>query len=207
MVTSSKSREIAKTLIDIKAIFLRPDDMFTWASGIKSPIYCDNRITLSYPQARTLIKSAFVDLIKAKYPIAEYVAGVATAGIPHAALIADALGLPMVYVRSSSKEHGRTNQIEGSIPVGSKAVVIEDLISTGGSSLSAVKALQESGVEVLGMVAIFTYGLKKAQENFSQAGISLDTLSDYNTLIEIALENKQISLEQVKTLEDWQKNL
>jgi len=207
MVTSSKSREIAKTLIDIKAIFLRPDDMFTWASGIKSPIYCDNRITLSYPQARTLIKSAFVDLIKAKYPAAEYVAGVATAGIPHAALIADALGLPMVYVRSSSKEHGRTNQIEGSIPVGSKAVVIEDLISTGGSSLSAVKALQESGVEVLGMVAIFTYGLKKAQENFSQAGISLDTLSDYNTLIEIALENKQISLEHVKTLEDWQKNL
>lgn len=207
MVTSSKSREIAKTLIDIKAIFLRPDDMFTWASGIKSPIYCDNRITLSYPQARTLIKSAFVDLIKAKYPTAEYVAGVATAGIPHAALIADALGLPMVYVRSSSKEHGRTNQIEGSIPVGSKAVVIEDLISTGGSSLSAVKALQESGVEVLGMVAIFTYGLKKAQENFLQAGISLDTLSDYNTLIEIALENKQISLEHVKTLEDWQKNL
>lgn len=207
MVTSSKSREIAKTLLDIKAIFLRPDDMFTWASGIKSPIYCDNRITLSYPQARTLIKSAFVDLIKAKYPAAEYVAGVATAGIPHAALIADALGLPMVYVRSSSKEHGRTNQIEGSIPVGSKAVVIEDLISTGGSSLSAVKALQESGVEVLGMVAIFTYGLKKAQENFSQAGISLDTLSDYNTLIEIALENKQISLEHVKTLEDWQKNL
>jgi orotate phosphoribosyltransferase len=207
MVTSSKSREIAKTLLDIKAIFLRPDDMFTWASGIKSPIYCDNRVTLSYPQARTLIKSAFVDLIKAKYPIAEYVAGVATAGIPHAALIADALGLPMVYVRSSSKEHGRTNQIEGSIPVGSKAVVIEDLISTGGSSLSAVKALQESGVEVLGMVAIFTYGLKKAQENFSQAGISLDTLSDYNTLIEIALENKQISLEHVKILEDWQKNL
>lgn len=207
MVTSSKSREIAKTLLNIKAIFLRPDDMFTWASGIKSPIYCDNRITLSYPQARTLIKSTFVDLIKAKYPIAEYVAGVATAGIPHAALIADALGLPMVYVRSSSKEHGRTNQIEGSIPVGSKAVVIEDLISTGGSSLSAVKALQESGVEVLGMVAIFTYGLKKAQENFSQAGISLDTLSDYNTLIEIALENKQISLEHVKILEDWQKNL
>jgi len=207
MVTSSKSREIAKTLLDIKAIFLRPDDMFTWASGIKSPIYCDNRITLSYPQARTLIKSAFVEIIKSKYPNAEYIAGVATAGIPHATLIADALGLPMVYVRSSSKEHGRTNQIEGSIPVGSKAVVIEDLISTGGSSLSAVKALQESGVEVLGMVAIFTYGLKKAQENFSQAGISLDTLSDYNTLIEIALENKRISPDQLEILEVWQKNL
>ena len=207
MVTSSKSSEIAKTLLDIKAIFLRPDDMFTWASGIKSPIYCDNRITLSYPQARNLIKSAFVDIIKTKYPNAEYIAGVATAGIPHATLIADALGLPMVYVRSSSKEHGRSNQIEGSIPAGSKVVVIEDLISTGGSSLSAVKALQESDIDVLGMVAIFTYGLKKAQENFAQAGISLDTLSDYSTLIQVALENKQISKEQVKILEDWQKNL
>jgi orotate phosphoribosyltransferase len=207
MAVSSKSREIAKTLLDIKAIFLRPDDMFTWASGIKSPIYCDNRITLSYPTARNLIKSAFVELIKNKYPNAEYVAGVATAGIPHAALIADSLNLPMVYVRASSKDHGRSNQIEGSIPAGAKAIVIEDLISTGGSSISAAKALQDSGIEVLGMVAIFTYGLKKAQANFQEANIQCDALSDYKILIETALENKQITKDQIKILEDWQANL
>jgi orotate phosphoribosyltransferase len=207
MAVSSKSREIAKTLLDIKAIFLRPDDMFTWASGIKSPIYCDNRITLSYPTARNLIKSAFVELIKNKYPNAEYVAGVATAGIPHAALIADSLNLPMVYVRASSKDHGRSNQIEGSIPAGAKAIVIEDLISTGGSSISAAKALQDSGIEVLGMVAIFTYGLKKAQANFQEANIQCDALCDYKILIETALENKQITKEQIKILEDWQANL
>lgn len=207
MQVNSTSREIAKTLLDIKAIFLNPEEMFTWASGIQSPIYCDNRISLSYPDARTLIKNAFVDLIKKNYPQVEYIAGVATAGIPHSALIADSLNLPMVYVRATSKEHGRSNQIEGDISAGTKAVVIEDLISTGGSSINAVNALREAGVEVLGLVAIFTYGLKKARDNFKQAGIEYHALSDYETLIQVALETKQIAKKHLEILENWQKNM
>lgn len=207
MTTTCNSEEIAKSLLDIGAVFLRPDDMFTWASGIKSPIYCDNRITLSHPQVRTLIKNSFVQLIQAQYPQAEYIAGVATAGIPHAALIADAMGLPMVYVRSSAKEHGRSNQIEGNIQPGTKTIVIEDLISTGGSSLAAVQALQEAGVEVLGLVAIFTYGLQKAEDNFKKAQVQFQALSNYNTLIKVALANSQINNEQVRILEEWQKSV
>lgn len=205
MSISIKS-EIAAKLLQIGAVFLRPNDMFTWASGIKSPIYCDNRITLSYPELRTQIKKAFVTLIKEKFPNVEVIAGVATAGIPQASLVADALELPLIYVRSSSKDHGRTNQIEGILEPGSKIVVIEDLISTGGSSLKAVEALRNSGAEVLGLVAIFTYNLEQAKTNFANARLSHYALSDYETLIATALELKIISKEDLDTLRVWQQS-
>lgn len=205
MVTSIKS-DIAAKLLEIGAVFLRPNDMFTWASGIKSPIYCDNRITLSYPEFRTQIKNAFVALIKEKFPKVEIIAGVATAGIPQASLIADAMNLPLVYVRSSAKDHGRANQIEGKLNPGSKVIVIEDLISTGGSSLKAVEALRESGAEVLGLAAIFTYDLEQAKENFNKANCKYYALSDYETLIETALERKLINEADLGTLRIWQKS-
>lgn len=201
------SKQIAQALLDTKAVFLQPSDMFTWASGIKSPIYCDNRITLSSPEARTLIKNSFVELIKAQYPEAEAIAGVATAGIPQAALVADAMNLPMLYVRSSAKEHGRTNLIEGKLNPGAKVVVIEDLISTGGSSLKAVTSLKEAGAEVLGLAAIFTYNLDKAKNAFTEAKVPYSTLSSYDALLEIAQESGQYSDEEVNVLKTWRANI
>lgn len=203
----TRAEQVAAKLLEIGAVFLRPDDLFTWASGIKSPIYCDNRVSLSFPEVRNLIKESFVDLIRENYSNLDAVAGVATAGIPHASLIADVMNLPMVYVRSSSKDHGRTNQIEGKLEPGSKVVVVEDLISTGGSSLKAVEALREAGVEVLGLVAIFTYNLSKAQEAFKQANVDYKTLSNYDVLVDYALQSGQIKQADLKILQEFKLNL
>jgi orotate phosphoribosyltransferase len=179
------SQEIAQILLDVEAIKLQPKDPFIWASGWKSPIYCDNRVSLSFPEARTIIKNALVKLIQTEYPEVEAIAGVATAGIPQGALVAEELGLPFIYVRSKSKGHGLANQIEGKVIKGQKVVVLEDLVSTGGSSLAAVDALNEVGVDVLGMTAIFTYAFAKAEENFLNKNVRLVVLSDYPTLLSI----------------------
>lgn len=191
---------IAKDLLSIKAVFLRPEEPFTWASGIKSPIYCDNRLTLSFPAVRQTIEQTLADLILTHYPECEMVMGTSTAGIPHAALVASILNLPMGYVRSSSKSHGRNNQIEGSCKPGMKVVVIEDLISTGGSCIDVVNVLRESDVEVLGVAAIFTYGMKKAEENFTAIDCPYVTCSDYDTLIDIAVKENYIKEDQKEKL-------
>ncbi len=185
---------------------LEPTSPFTWASGWHSPIYCDNRITLSYPEVRDYMKQAFAEVIQAQFPNPDVIAGVATGAIAQGALVADVLDLPMVYVRASAKGHGRNNLVEGRISPGQKVVVVEDLISTGGSSLKAVEALRESGTEVMGMVAIFSYGFQVAEDNFKKAGIELFTLSDYHTLIEVALESGDIQEEQVEMLQQWRKD-
>lgn len=187
---------IAKDLLAIKAVFLRPEEPFTWASGIKSPIYCDNRLTLSFPEVRQTIEQTLADIISKHYPECEMVMGTSTAGIPHAAIVASILNLPMGYVRSSSKAHGRNNQIEGACKPGTKVVVIEDLISTGGSCIDVVNVLRENGVEVLGVAAIFTYGMKKAEENFKAIDCSYVTCSDYDTLIDIAVKEDYIKEDQ-----------
>lgn len=206
MTTKSNTSEfIAEQLLQIQAVFLRPDNMFTWSSGIKSPIYCDNRITLAYPELRTLIKNEFCKLIQEKFPETNLIAGVATAGIPQAALVADQLQLPLAYVRSSSKDHGRNNLIEGQIQPGSKAVVIEDLISTGGSSVAVIDNLKAAGVDVLGLVSIFSYNLPKAKNKLSQT--KYYSLSDYDTLIKVALSNKLITTKDVETLETWKESM
>lgn len=201
------TKNIAQSLLDIGAVSLSPNDLFTWSSGIKSPIYCDNRVTLGYPKVRTEIRDGLSALIKEKFPTVEIVSGTATAGIPHAAYVSEVLDLPMNYVRSKSKSHGKQNQIEGALSEGKKVVVIEDLISTGGSSITAVDALKEAGAEVLGVVAIFTYGLNKADELFNEAGVPFYTLSDYNELIEVAKDNGDISEDDIKTLVEWRDNL
>ncbi|MBF7022328.1 orotate phosphoribosyltransferase [Staphylococcus kloosii] len=201
------TKSIAQLLLDIGAVSLSPNDLFTWSSGIKSPIYCDNRVTLGYPKVRTEIRDGLSALIKEKFPTVEIVSGTATAGIPHAAYVSEVLDLPMNYVRSKSKSHGKQNQIEGALSEGKKVVVIEDLISTGGSSITAVDALKEAGAEVLGVVAIFTYGLNKADELFNEAGVPFYALSDYNELIEVAKDNGDISEEDIKTLVEWRDNL
>lgn len=200
------SKEIAQHLLQIKAIKLQPSNPFTWASGWKSPIYCDNRKTLSYPKTRTFIQEAFVKTVKEKYPDAEVIAGVATGAIAQGVLVAEALGLPFVYVRSSEKKHGLGNLIEGHLESGKKSVVIEDLISTGGSSLKAVNALREAGSNVLGMVAIFTYGFQKAEDNFAENKCELHTLSNYNAMIELALESNYIKASQLNSLKEWRIN-
>jgi len=182
---------------------LQPSNPFTWASGWKSPIYCDNRKTLSFPAVRAFIRDSFATIVKDIYPQAELIAGVATGAIAHGALAADKLGLPFIYVRSEAKEHGLGNQIEGYFEKGQKVVVIEDLISTGGSSLNAVKALRDAGCEVLGMVAIFTYEFKKAADSFAAAGCKLDTLSSYSVLIETAVKSGYIGESEVDTLKKW----
>jgi orotate phosphoribosyltransferase len=199
------ARRIAESLLDIGAIRLNLDDPFVWASGWKSPIYCDNRLVLSYPEIRTYIKRALATTVKNTCGRPDAVAGVATAGIPHGALVADELGLPFIYVRSKSKGHGLTNQIEGKITRGQKVAVIEDLVSTGGSSIKAVEAIREAGMDVLGMISIFTYGFDLAKENFNRANIKYISLSDYNTLIEVATENDLINREQVIRLNAWRK--
>ncbi|MDT3958864.1 orotate phosphoribosyltransferase [Staphylococcus kloosii] len=201
------TKSIAQSLLDIGAVSLSPNDLFTWSSGIKSPIYCDNRVTLGYPKVRTEIRDGLSALIKEKFSNVEIVSGTATAGIPHAAYVSEVLNLPMNYVRSKSKSHGKQNQIEGALSKGKKVVVIEDLISTGGSSITAVDALKEAGAEVLGVVAIFTYGLNKADELFNDVGVPFYTLSDYNELIEVAKDNGDISEEDIKTLVEWRDNL
>lgn len=204
--SSKTAKEVAQHLLDVKAIKIQPDNPFTWSSGWKSPIYCDNRITLSFPEIRTQIKDELCRLILENYPEVEGIAGVATAGIPQSALIADALNLPLIYVRSKPKGHGMENLIEGDISVAKKWVVIEDLVSTGGSSLKAAKAIQAQEAEVVGMAAIFTYGFPEAARNFQSAGIPLKTLSDYEALLKVAEENKTIGAEQVSSLQEWRKS-
>lgn len=199
-------KQIAKDLLEIKAVFLSPEDPFTWASGIKSPIYCDNRMTMSYPKVRCEIAKGLAEKIKAQFPEVEVIAGTATAGIPHAAWIAEILDLPMVYIRSKAKEHGKGNQIEGRITEGQKMVVVEDLISTGGSVLEACTAAKREGADVLGVAAIFTYELPKGLENFEAAGIPLLTLTNYTTLLESALEENYIKADDLELLANWKKD-
>ena len=200
-------RKLAKELLAIEAVALRPNDYFTWTSGIKSPIYCDNRITMSYPSIRREIAVGMVEVIKEKYPAVEVVAGTATAGIPHAAWVSELLDLPMIYVRDSAKKHGKTNQIEGRVLEGQKVVIIEDLISTGLSSLKVAKALREAGAEVLGVVAIFSYELKKAQDAFEDAGVEYITLTNYPVLVEEAVAIEYIHQDDVEKLLEWRNQL
>jgi len=198
--------EVAKRLLAINTIKIQPDIPFTWASGWKSPIYCDNRKVLSFPETRTFLCRQFVKLMIEKYPNAEVVAGVATGAIAHGVLVAEALQLPFIYIRSKPKGHGLENLIEGDIQPGSKVVVIEDLISTGGSSLSAVEAIRNYGADVLGMLAIFTYNFPLATRNFQEADVELTTLSNYNLLLKLAYDSGEISDEQLESLNDWRKN-
>ncbi len=197
--------KVAQGLLKIGAVKLRPQEPFTWASGWHSPIYCDNRKTLSYPEIRTVVRDAFAAVVKAKYPDAEVIAGVATGAIAQGALVADALGLPMIYIRSKAKDHGMGNLIEGDLKKGQKVVVIEDLISTGGSSLKAVEAVREAGAEVLGMVAIFTYGFPVSEAAFKEHQVELTTLSNYNVLIDAALKSGYVKESDVNTLKEWRK--
>lgn len=197
------SKMVAEYLLQIKAIKLEPSNPFTWASGWKSPIYCDNRKTLSFPEVRNYIREVFAQKIKENYPDVEVIAGVATGAIAIGILVADALDLPFIYVRSTAKGHGLGNKIEGSYKEGQKVVVIEDLISTGGSSLSAVVALREANCKVMGMLAIFTYGFQKSVDAFENAACRLETLSDYDTLAELAVEKGYINPEQLNTLKEW----
>ena len=196
-------KEIAEALLKIQAVKLSPNEPFTWASGIKSPIYCDNRLTISYPKIRTAIAKGIAELISEKYPKVEVIAGTATAGIPHAAWIAAELDLPLVYVRSKPKDHGRGKQIEGVLHPGAKTVVIDDLLSTGGSVLKAVKAAQNEGADVLGVGAIFSYQLQAIADNFRQADLSYFTLTNYSELLEAAVETNYISTTERAALEKW----
>ena len=198
-------KKIAQLLLQINAIKLNPAKPFTWASGWKSPIYCDNRKTLSFPEIRTTLCDSFTELIRKRYPSVQGIAGVATGAIAHGALVADKMNLPFIYIRSSAKGHGLENLIEGYFEPNQKFVIIEDLISTGGSSLNAVNALRNAGCEVLGMLAIFSYGFPIAVDNFSQAKCSLDTLSNYESLIEVASETGYISSDEIDTLKEWRK--
>lgn len=202
----STAKQVAEYLLQIKAIKLEPTNPFTWASGWKSPIYCDNRKTLSFPEVRTFIRDKFAETIKEVYGDCDVVAGVATGAIAQGALVAEVLNKPFVYIRSSAKAHGLENKIEGEIKAGQKVVVIEDLVSTGGSSLKAVEALRAAECEVLGMVAIFTYGFQTAVDNFTNADCKLATLSDYNTMIELAVESGYIKEEDVENLKEWRKD-
>ena len=199
-------QSIAKDLLEIEAVFLNPSNPFTWASGIKSPIYCDNRITMSYPKVRKEIAKGLARKIKEAFPEVQVIAGTATAGIPHAAWVAEILDLPMVYIRSKAKDHGKGNQIEGRIVEGQKMVVIEDLISTGGSVLEAAEAAKREGAAILGVAAIFTYELPKGKANFEKAEIPLMTLTNYSVLIEAALEDRYIDEQELTLLKEWKKD-
>lgn len=199
----SIEQQVAQNLLTIKAVFLSPNEPFTWASGIKSPIYCDNRLTMSFPKVRRLIAKGLAEKIKKQFPEVEVIAGTATAGIPHAAWVAEILDLPMVYIRSKAKDHGKGNQIEGQITPGQKMVVIEDLISTGGSVLEACQAAKREGADVLGVAAIFTYELPKGATNFNTAKLPLVTLTNYTTLIQTALEEGYISEADLALLTAW----
>ena len=204
--TNETAAQMATFLLQIKAIKLNNEHPFTWASGRKSPIYCDNRITLSYPEIRTFIRQRFVDVVNECWGSVDVIAGVATGGIAQGALVAQELGKPFVYVRSEAKSHGLTNQIEGEIHAGQSVVVIEDLVSTGKSSLVAVHALREKGCIVKGMAAIFTYGLDVAAKNFADADVELRTLTNYDTLIEVATKEEYIRPEDQESLANWRKN-
>jgi orotate phosphoribosyltransferase len=198
--------EVAKRLLAIDIIKIQPDTPFTWASGWKSPIYCDNRKVLSFPETRSYICSQFAKLVREKYPKAEVIAGVATGAIAHGVLVAESLGLPFIYVRSAPKGHGLENLIEGNLHPGSKVVIIEDLVSTGSSSLAAAEAIRNYGSEVLGMLAIFTYNFPQAALNFEASGIELTTLSTYNTLLKVAYDQNEISDLQLENLNNWRKS-
>lgn len=205
-MTSTKlkiTQQTADFLLQINAIKLEPSNPFTWASGWKSPIYCDNRKTLSFPKVRKFLANSFAEIIQEKYPEVEIIAGVATGGIAIGVLVAEVLDLPFIYVRSEAKSHGTTSQIEGQYEKGQKVVVIEDLISTGGSSLKAVDALRNADIEVLGMVAIFTYGFQKAIDNFANKNCELHTLSNYNALIDRAKEIGYVTDAEVERLQEW----
>ena len=196
----STARRIAEDLLSIRAVFFRPDEPFTWASGIKSPVYCDNRLILTAPDVRTEVETALMQTIRREYPDAEVLMGTSTAGIAHAAITAQMMGLPMGYVRSSSKDHGRQNQIEGRLEKGQKVVVVEDLISTGGSVLEVVNVLREAGAEVLGIVSIFTYGMKKGLERLAAAKVKNVSLTNFDVIAQVAAEQKYIKPEDVARL-------
>lgn len=192
--------QVAKELLTIKAVFLRPDEPFTWASGIKSPVYCDNRLTLSFPASRDIIETALAALIKEKYPDADALMGTSTAGIPHAAIAAHLMRIPMGYVRSGAKDHGRKNRVEGRLENGWKVVVVEDLISTGGSVLDIVEALREEGAQVLGIVSIFTYNMAKSVQRLQDAQVENTSLTDFDTIIRIAAQEGYIAHEDINRL-------
>ncbi|WP_096818554.1 orotate phosphoribosyltransferase [Lactococcus fujiensis] len=200
------SQDIAKDLLKIEAVSLSPNTPFTWASGIQSPIYTDNRVTLAYPAVRTAIEEGFVELIKEKFPDVEIIAGTATAGIPHGAIVADRMNLPFAYIRSKPKDHGNKRQIEGRVFPGQKMVLIEDLISTGGSVLEAVAAAEREGAQVLGVAAIFTYQLEKASLNFDMAQVRLETLTTYTDLIHVAHGTEAINESELKLLQKFKSN-
>ncbi|MBL0317173.1 MAG: orotate phosphoribosyltransferase [Flavobacteriales bacterium] len=206
MQSQENALKVAESLLRIKAVELKPEQPFTWASGLKSPIYCDNRKTLSFPMIRTFIRQQFVSAIEENFGKPDVIAGVATGGIAIGALVAQEMDLPFVYVRSEAKKHGLGNQIEGVLNEGQSVVVIEDLISTGGSSLKAVQALRESKARVAGMVAIFTYGFDQAKENFQEAKCNLVTLTDYDSLLKQALDAQYITQKQLDTLKTWRKS-
>lgn len=198
--------QIAKDLLSIKAVFFRPDEPFTWASGIKSPVYCDNRLTLAYPEVRTHVEEALAKTVKEFYPEAEALMGTSTAGIAHAAITAQILGLPMGYVRSGAKDHGRKNQIEGKLEKGQKVVVVEDLISTGGSVIEVVNVLREAGAEVIGIVSIFTYGMKKGLDRLAEAEIKNVSLTNFDVIAEIAAQEGYIAETDVERLIAFRNN-
>lgn len=202
-----KSKEIAKKLLEIKAVTIKDtSNLFTWASGIKSPIYCDNRITMSYPEVRDAVAEGFKEIIEKEFPEAGIIAGTATAGIPHAAWVSQKMDLPMVYVRSSAKGHGKQNQIEGRLFEGKKVVLIEDLLSTGGSSMKAVKALREAGADVIGVVAIFSYNFKKVEDLFKEEDVEYRTLTNYDILLPLAAEMGYVKEEELELLKQWSKD-
>ncbi len=199
-------KQIAKDLLSIQAVFFRPDQPFTWASGIKSPVYCDNRLTLTAPQVRNDVENGLAALIKAEYPQAEVLMGTSTAGIAHAAITGHLLGLPMGYVRSGAKDHGRQNQIEGKLEKGQKVVVVEDLISTGGSVIEVVNVLREAGAEVLGIVSIFTYGMQKGLDRLAAANVKNTSLTDFDCIAEVAAEEGYIKPEDIQRLIAFRNN-
>ena len=202
----SLEHTIAHDLLSIGAVFLRPDDPFTWASGIKSPIYCDNRLTLTAPEVRTHVEEGLVDLIRKHYPTAEVLMGTSTAGLAHAAIVGHLMGLPMGYVRSGNKDHGRNNRIEGKLEKGQKVVVVEDLISTGGSCIEVVEALREAGADVLGVVSIFTYGMQKGLDRMAAADVINYSLSNFDAVCEVAAEEGKIRTEDIERLKKFRAN-
>lgn len=201
-----REKDVAKGLLSIKAVFFRPDEPFTWASGIKSPVYCDNRLTLTAPEVRTLIENSIADVIREEYPEADVIMGTATAGIAHAAISAHILGLPMGYVRSGAKDHGRGNQIEGQLNKGDKVVIVEDLISTGGSVIDAATALRNAGAEVLGIVSIFTYGMQKGLDRLAQENLKNISLTNFDVISEVAVDESYIRPEDRERLIAFRNN-
>ena len=201
-----REKDVAKGLLSIKAVFFRPDEPFTWASGIKSPVYCDNRLTLTAPEVRTLIENSIADAIQEEYPEADVIMGTATAGIAHAAIAAHILGLPMGYVRSGAKDHGRGNQIEGQLNKGDKVVIVEDLISTGGSVIDAATALRNAGAEVLGIVSIFTYGMQKGLDRLAQENLKNISLTNFDVISEVAVDESYIRPEDRERLIAFRNN-